>query len=80
MAWLSLYKFRPLIRQIQAAFRRSRPLPTVPATHYVVWSEIDGMGMSCIYATQHMGRSQANVVADIKSTEGASGIRVMRAY
>jgi hypothetical protein len=36
--------------------------------------------MSCIYATQHMARTQANVVADIKRTEGASGIRVLRAF
>jgi hypothetical protein len=45
-----------------------------------VWSQTDSTGVSCIYATQHMARSQANVVADIKSTEGASGIRVLRAY
>jgi hypothetical protein len=80
MAFSIPSKFRPLIQQLRAAFRKHRPEPAIAATHYVSWAEMDTHGVGAIYATQHMSRNQARTVAEIKEIQGAQNVRVMRAF
>lgn len=74
------YKFRPLIHQLLAVFRSNKPEVAPPATHYVSWAEMDSNGVGAIYASPHMPRRQARLVAEIKATQGAHNVRVMRAF